>query len=713
MTGKQRATAIILLASIAIGGGARSSFAQDVQQDLQRLAGVLNDENAKADDRDEAARRLVSRQSEQAKQILISVLVSVGNRDGQLAVARALAGSSENDPRFIVPLFALLGPDRALTDAAADALATYKGNPDVLTRLIGLVTARQQPDSLRIACIRALGSLNEKRAAQTLISMLISDEESSDVRTAAADALVQLTGLRENGQDVQRWQQWWSAHASESDDQWRQTLLNDRSARLSELQARYTKLTDEVRNVLTDQYQLVPDVEKPDVVMRYLKADEPVIRALGARLVFDDSISNRTIAPAIRQQLRKMVGDSAAQVRLEVATTLRALNDAAALDALLAQLAQEQDPDVKAAIAQAIAPIRDLRAVPELRKLLHDPSFAAAQAGAAALGDLAPLILQTQPALAPQIADDLKNVLQQRTGSPGSAKLKEAVVKAMAALDQKSLEPTFYSLLTSQQPPVVRRWAIHGLSALKDPNALDLVINSIDDPDASVRLEAVSALANIGTFENGELLYHRMSPNEEPDQAVRDQAWQVLSKLLSGAPTQQLTFWADRFHDDPAKRVVVLKILTDKQQQANDNDELALTRQNIGECLMNLNQPADAVGYFRQALDYWSKKNEERFTAGLTQNLINAQLRAHEYTEAVQFGSSLIQSDKSQQMTVGPAFRAEAERLRDTGDLQSALVLIDQAKKMQPALDARYAHDLDDIAAEVRRRLAGRSSNGS
>jgi HEAT repeat protein len=407
-----------------------------------------------------------------------------------------------------------------------------------------------------------------------------------------------------------------------------------------------------------------------------------------------------------------MVGDSAAQVRLEVAKTLQALNDADALDPLLSQLAQEQDPPVKAAIAQAIAPIRDLRAVPELRKLLADPSFVAAQAGAETIGELAPLILQKQPAVAAEIAAELDKLLQQRANSPGSVPLVEAIVQAMASLDQPSLEKTFYHLLTSSQPQAVRRWAIHGLSELKDANSLDLVINSLDDTDASVRLEAVSALANVGTFENGDLLYHRMNPTEEPDSSVRDQAWQVLSTLLAAAPAQQLSTWADRFSDDPAKRVVVLKILADKQAQNHADDDLAYTRQNIGETLIKLNQPADASDYFRQALDYWSKKNEERFTAGLTRQLINALLRAHEYTDAVQFGGSLIQSDRGQQMTVGPAIRTEAERLRDTGDLQSALVLIDEAKKMQPGLDPRYAHDLDDIAADVRKKMTSQGNGG-
>lgn len=698
------------LAPAALAQPAVAAAKQSVEKDLDNLANVLNDENATVDERDEAARRLLSRKSDESKRILLSVLTSVGNRQGQLAVARAIGESSGNDPGFIDPLFAMIGPDRGLTDAAVDALATYKGNRQVLSRLIDLANSREQAGAVRIDCIHALGTLDEKRAAQTLMSILTSDEEAAGIRSAAANALAELTGNRQNDLDLQRWQEWWNANADESDAQWREKLLDERSARLSQLQTRYTQLSEEVQNVLTDQYQLVPDLEKPDLLMRYLKADEPVIRALGARLVFDDVISNRSITDEVRQRLRKMVGDSSPAVRLQVAITLRALNDSEALDALLAQLAQETDPNVKAAIARALAPMRDLRVVPELRKVLHDPSYTAASAAAEALSELAPLMLQRDPKMAAAVTDDLKQVLQKSSDSPGSAALKEAVVQAMASLRQPSLAPVFYKMLTTPEPAGVRRWAIVGLGDLKDSNASDLIINSIDDPDASVRLAAVDALANVGSFENGELLYRRMNQSIEPDATVRDHAWHVLADLLKGAPPQQLSVWADRFSADPAKRIVVLKILAKKQLDNKQLDDLAYTQQNIGECLMKLTDPADAAGYFRQALDYWAKKNEERFTAGLTQQLINALLRAHEYTEAIQFGSSLIQADKSQQMTVGPAIRTEAERLRDTGDLQSALVLIDQAKKMDPPLDPRYAHDLDDIASGIRRKLSGQTT---
>ena len=96
-----------------------------------------------------------------------------------------------------------------------------------------------------------------------------------------------------------------------------------------------------------------------------------------------------------------MVGDSSSTVRVEVAQALFLLNDAQAFDALLEQLAREDDADVAHGAGRALVPMRDVRVVEPLLKLLRDPSLAVAEVAARGLSDsnLAPLI-QKDPALA-------------------------------------------------------------------------------------------------------------------------------------------------------------------------------------------------------------------------------------------------------------------------------------------------------------------------
>ncbi len=695
-------------AAPALQEAAPAAAADDaaVLKDLEQLSAKLASDTAKQEERDEAARRLVSRRRDEARQILRQVLVSAGNRNGQLSVARALANDPKPDPEFVVPLFALLGPDRALTEAAAHALAAYKGNPEVLSRLIAVANARQQPEAVRSAAIRSLGTFLDKRAAEALVGLLQNDDESVAVHNAAGDALVELTGLRENGRDVQKWQQWWTANAPKSEADWKLVLLNERAARLDQVQLRYGQLTDEIRNILSDQYQLVPEAQKPEIVLRFLRANEAVIRALGARLVFEDAVNNRTIPAAAREQLRKMVGDSSPEVRIEVAGALRAINDAAALEPLLTQLAQESDPDVRVALAKAVAPIRDLKALPAMRKLLRDPSFAVAEAAADAIRQLGPQLRDKEPTMAVQTAADLREVLTGTEGRPGSARLREACVEAMVPLRDPSLLVTFRKLLVARESREVRRSALKALGELREPKVAEAIINSLEDPDNTVRLEAVEALGKIGTFEHAEMLYRSLNPNLEPDPSVRQRAWAVMTGLFPSAPQEQLADWADRLKDDPERRLVVLKALADKQQQGKLEERLAYTRENIGHLLLTLKQPTEAVVYLKQALEYW---NTHEAPPIVLQRLIalemKALLNAKQYAEAAQFGSRLLKNDASQQQTVFVAFREEAQQLQKDKDLKSALSLIAESKKMDPPLSPRFARDLQDIESEIRRQM--------
>ncbi len=328
--GRRRISAI-LLAAFAVAaarplhaqtpptGDQTAAPSEAAAKDLQSLGAILNDESASQTKRDEAARRLVSRQSPEARAVLQNTLVDVGNRGGQLAVARALATDPQPDPAFITPLNALLGPDKNLTEAAAAALANFKASPELLGLLTSFATATSKFEPSRIAVIKALGTLADKRAAATLAEILANETETQTIHNAAADALADMTGLRQNGRDVQRWLQWWETEKAQSEAQWREAMLNNRATRYDQLQQRHAALTDEVENILTDQYETSLESRKPERLMRYLTSPQPEIRMIGARIIYNDTIENRAIPPVARAQLRQMVGDSSPEVRLEVA----------------------------------------------------------------------------------------------------------------------------------------------------------------------------------------------------------------------------------------------------------------------------------------------------------------------------------------------------------------------------------------------------------
>ena len=171
--------------------------------------------------------------------------------------------------------------------------------------------------------------------------------------TAAAEALMDLTGLTEYGRDPAAWKRWSDANASKNDDAWKLSVYQSRDARLDLTSQRRTRLVSELDSVLTDQYQAAAD--KNATALRYLDSAEPEVRAIGVRIVRDAFLGG-VAAPsdAQKNRLTDLVGDSEPRVRLEVARTLKSINFAGVLDAILAQLSGEQDADVKAALLGAL-----------------------------------------------------------------------------------------------------------------------------------------------------------------------------------------------------------------------------------------------------------------------------------------------------------------------------------------------------------------------
>lgn len=714
----------IVLAAASVYGWPNAALAQVVSaqpadvitKDLEQLASTLNDPQARQEQREEAARRLVARRTPQARQILSDALTAL-NPGGQLAVARALAEDPQPDPTLINPLFAALGGNRQITEAASRALANYKSNPEVLTRLIAIVQRRPPaPELVRREVIRAMGSFLDKRTAEVLTGLLSNPDESLTIHSAAADALADLTGITEYGQDPQQWADWWAKNARKSNAEFLLDILPRRSARHDQLRQRYADLVSELQNLLNGQYQTAPPAQRPDILMRYLKSADPEVRAIGARIIRDDALDNKTIPAPARDQLRMMIGDSSPKVRVAVADALTKINDAASLELLLAQLAQETDAQVKAALALAVAPINDLRAVPALLGLLGDSAYVVVRASAQAIEQLGPKIREEDSALARRTADALRTALENHGGGPGGAELRQTLVDAMIPLRQESLLPVLRSLLDERrgEGPEVRRLAIKAIGEIGNPQSAGVIVAALDDRDARVRLEAVIALGNIRTAaEYAQTLLRRLDPSEEPDPSIREKTWLVFQSVLPEFSKEQLASFAEQFKDDPNRQIIVLKELAQQLLKLKMEDELATVRQNIGIALMQLGNYKEAAEYFRLALEY--KKTQPTVPgvviAGLVEDRIKALLLAEQYPEAIDFAGQSVRENPNNQRPIGSAIRQEVERLARLDRFDNALSLIEESRKMTPPLAEQYRQQLADIETDIRRQLSRRNAS--
>jgi len=654
---------------------------------------------------------LVSLGDAAAKASLLSALTG-GGHDAQLAVARAEADALAPDPQFIEPLANLLGGDRNLDEAAARALARLADAPAARQHLLDFVRDTRQPAGLRAVVIRACSAIVDRHVAGALVDLLNDDREGASVQNAAADALIDLTGLPELGREPAAWKRWDAANAGKPDDAWQFGVYRTRDARLDQIAQRHARLLTALDSVLTAEFQSALD--KNATVMRYLNSTEPEVRAVGAGLVREAFLSGEA-APtdAQKQRLTELVSDSDSHVRLETAKTLKAINYGAALDAMAAQLSIERDPDVKVALTGAIAQIGEISAVPLFRRLLHDPSIAVERAAAEALRTLGAAFYKADPNGAHELALELWNVYQQHAKDPD---LQAACIEAIAPLHEMSLVLPLVRLLDPDQSERVRAAALRALGDLGDPNTDDAIRTwLLQEPEPSVRLDALDALGKTGTFgADADALYSFFSPKtSEQDPAVRDRAWQVFQLLLPTASKQALNDWAaTRLAHEPAHRLAVLLALNAKLQQDHDLVDLALHRQDTGDTYMKLGQPDNAARYFGQALDYWLSQNgPNEVTENLVSQEMTALLKSRQYADAAQFAEKMISASPQQQQTMGALIVQEADALRDSAaanpnstDRADAQRLIDEAMKMKPPLDGSYLDELRNIQNELQQK---------
>lgn len=671
--------------------------------DVPQLVSTLNDAASKQDLRDQAARRLLARPSAEAREA-IRVALSNPQSAIQLAALRALCDRPQDDPALVAPLFALLDPNatKPVIDCAAHALTVYKNDPQVLDRLINL-TKNAPDERLRQAAIRAVGTFAEKRAAQTLIDLLDPTAQPPSINSVAADALNYMSG-QSFGADTEPWRKWFTGQKDKSDADFRADILGARSVRFDASAQSLNELKGEMVRLLNDQYQSTPREGRADLLLRRLKSPSPMVRQVGAQVVTESALTDPT-PQVIKEQLRSMIGDSAAPVRKQVADALALINDADALSPLLTQLSQESDSSVRAAIAAALRPIADVRSVTHLLHLLDDPSVETATIAATALGEpgMGQKILSTDPTLARLTAQKLTEVLTRRTGAQSNVELREQLVRGLTELKQRSTMQLMMKMLASPaETPRVKRSLLDAVGALQDPQVAATIVGMLDDADPTIRVSALAALGECAeNFDYGPRVQKLL---DDTNLAVREAAWNTFKKLVAKAPDQQLPLIVDRFSRDPARRIFVLNELARRARARGDQDELAVRLQQMGDATVEDKRPDDALAAYQEALAIREKGStpaDVRYIEPLSESILLAQLQSKRYREAVEFTRDKIRQGSQFEGILPPKLCNEAERLFQTSDYESTATLVTAALKMDPPLRPQFTQRLEQLQNEL------------
>ena len=162
---------------------------------------------------------------------------------------------------------------------------------------------------------------------------------------------------------------------------------------------------------------------------------------------------------------------------------IRALEKAgpSAVEPLIGALRSEKSR-ARAAAAEALGGIEDVRAVEPLIVALEDDKIANVRAGAAeALGEIKD----------PRAVEPLIAALQDKNPD-----VRSWAAKALGEIkDPRAVEPLIVAL--KDKTTHVRSWVAEALGEIKDPRAVEPLIEALQDENADVRNSAAKALAQI------------------------------------------------------------------------------------------------------------------------------------------------------------------------------------------------------------------------
>jgi HEAT repeat protein len=665
---------------------------------------IVNSQAATAD-REDAARRLIARDTPQTRELVKKDLSDAGDPSRQIAIATAVSQSAEPDPSLIPLLGSLLGNNRGLTQAAALALVNYHDTIEPFNLLQNFVSNAANPNIDRIEAIHAMASLTDKSAAAYLIGRIQDKQENADLQHAAVQALSALTGL-DLGSAAGPWIQWWHGASGLNDDAFRSELLERRLRHANHTLFQETQLTSESLRLLEDTYNRITDAkDRIELLLSYLNAKSAEIRLRGVTIVREDSSYKKQISekPQIKSRIYEMIGDSDDDVRLNVVDLLTNTPDIKAADALLAQLALEKNPRIKAKLAELLGQLKDLDAVPLLLKMLDDPQPDVVTAAAHALrGPVGALLRQKNPDLADQVSKSLRKILDANTGQPGANDLRAACMSALAALrDRDSFDTFDHALNAPGETTDVRRAAIDGLGNLADPRADQTLASELDDNDPTIRYEAALALRSVATVGLAERL--RQHVRTETDPSTRDALWQDFKGLFKQESAADLRAYATDFADDPQKHLEILLALGTALEQDKNDEAVAGNQQDIATAMMKIKppRPLEAIPELQKAIDYWrgpgqAKKGGAVNLTQLIDDMLQAQLMAGKYTDAANFAAAQIKIDPANQETLIPALRNEADRLINTNAFTAARSLVNAVQQNIPNMDGKYINDFKE-----------------
>ncbi|MCZ6681961.1 MAG: HEAT repeat domain-containing protein, partial [Planctomycetota bacterium] len=558
------------------------------------------------------ASKLLQDRSPAAVERLAGVLVEPNGLAAKMAVCMSIAQFEKPPPALADHLFELLGDKRPeLRDAASSALRRFERG-EVIARLRSLALDAGHSTVRRAAATRALGNWgDELQAVEGLIAIFTGDEPA--LRKATTTALREATGLFFADKDQATL--WWKRHKNVSDTQWLRTRNGQLRDQLKEVSNDRANLTRQLVEVLRDLHVRTPEDERPALLLQFLQHARPAVRTFALDMVNVRITDRKEIGPDIKTRLGALIDDPDESVRRSAANIVGDLRLTEYVETLLAALANEGVASVRAVQVRALGELDDSRAIPAIIMRLDDRDPAVVSEAARGLGNLVARAKDRSEDVAP-----VSKALVDRfsTLAIGDEETREAFLVALGHIGSNAFVEIFRGELAADRCPRIRQAAIRALTKSGQPTVANDIRPLLTAAESRVRLAAVEGLATCGRDDvDLAALAERLDSPAEPDQTVRERAWEGYKSIAQRLSVVDQIAVAAGFETpgnatDQRRRLGILKGAEPRFAEL-DVESRTHAIEGMAEARVDLGEYAAAARRFDQAARLLTDRKSERF----------------------------------------------------------------------------------------------------
>ncbi len=355
-----------------------------------------------------------------------------------------------------------------------------------------------------------------------------------------------------------QWRRWWQANRNRKPQEWLAALNASLMSENRDLNERVKHLQRLLGKAYKDLYY-APGVDRPKLLVSYLKTEIPEVRSIGIELVNTLITDGKTVAPEVADELRKTIADPEPQVRRQAIGVLADLRNREDAKLLLDALSRESDPATSQAIARALGRLGDPAVIPALLDRLAKGDASLAAAAAAGLG----LLCQrgNTNAVPAAVNDQVITALKERFATAADKGLRQEVLEAMAKMADERFRNQFVAALQSGDL-VYRLIAVKAFADLNGPEDADKILSPLlGDSEPGVKEAACTALGKIGKTRQVALLLQRCDEQSESSAAVRRAAKDAAISIMLGLDAPALDKELNRLIAMPGQMTVLADVL--------------------------------------------------------------------------------------------------------------------------------------------------------